>query len=164
MPEVRLAWRATLCGGAPEGQVVVGVAPSTELEAIGEVVPPQSLRRYSLGDARDPAAENPPAWWLGAGAETLTLVVLDPERPFGEMPWDALVTVAIHGEQQLARYFKALSHCHGHGEAAFIASIGVPPESERRLFESIRDTCTSGDPLELRRQVSEVCARTAGGR
>src|SRR2546426_3747327 len=104
MPEVRLAWRAAVCYGSPRGQVVIGISPVAEQCAAAEVFPPAALRRYPLPQIGDPGGDPPMAGGLGASGDIFGVVPLSGAGTDEQSPWDALLTLTIHGVPELAKF------------------------------------------------------------
>ena len=162
MPEVRLAWRAAVCYGSPRGQVVIGVAPFAEQCAAADVLPPESLRRYPLPGLGDSAQLPPVSGGLGASVDAFGVMPLPPESRGAYTEWDSLLTLAIRGLPELAKFAEGLGRVSAGGEPLFVAALGWPLPLERAIFGHIARDCRATNVSELRGQVEDICRRLAG--
>jgi hypothetical protein len=160
MPEVRLAWRAAVCHGSPRGQVVIGVAPLSELGALGAVFPPPVLRAYPGPVLTDSTGRARPCACYASDRDTLVLVPLA-DGTVGQ-DWNSLMTFAVRGEDVLRRFSAALCETEADTESPFVAALGFAPELERAFFASLA-RAHPGDLPDLRRAAAR-CAEsgTAG--
>ena len=125
---------------------------------MGSVYPPERVRRHSGPEVPDLSGLARPC--AGLAADRDTLVVIPVADTGAAHEWDALLTFAVCGEDEVRRFSTTLAEAASDAPVPFVAAIGLSPEDERELFAGLARS-RAADLAELRRRVSQIAP--AGG-
>jgi hypothetical protein len=135
MPEIRLAWRASLCWSSGDRQVLVGTAPVGELRALTECMRAERVRRYRLPPIDIGAPDPVPGAGYGADAEVFGIVCLWPNDD--ESPIDGrevMLTLKLDSQRSRSSYARSLPRARTGLHRPFVAAIGMSKSEESALF------------------------------
>lgn len=161
MPEVRLAWRASLCWYSRERQVLVGSAPVCEHRALLEAVGSGHVRRYRLPPL-ELAARRPRCAGYGTAPHVFGIVPLWPDDGDPIEGRDVMLTLKLDTDRGRMRYLRGAARAAAHIHRPFVVAVGFPRYQEVALFAKLA-AADAGTLHDLCRHVAAERAAAESG-